>query len=132
MPMMRNWSLRLMPIAGSVTHPAGQPIIQLLNSGLSRGFPLRFGSVGAGAGPTICFQRAIAGAYLPHWADMAGSRLTVVRKSIPPSPCWPAPKQSDERGVGSSLTSPGRVDWCPSLLYLPPPLPSWAFGVGSK
>ena len=59
-PMMRSASLRLTP-GTSVTQPAGQPIIQLENSGFRRGLPFLFGSVGSGAGlPSIASQRRIA------------------------------------------------------------------------
>lgn len=54
------------PIAGSVTHPGGRPIIHSANAALRRGLPLLLGSVGAGAGPMSCSQRRTAGAYLPH------------------------------------------------------------------
>ena len=66
LPTIFNCSLREIPMSGSVTHPNGQPIIHSLNAGFRRGLPFLFSSVGDGAGPAICSQRRIAGAYLPH------------------------------------------------------------------
>jgi hypothetical protein len=131
LPTIRNWSFLEIPIAGSVTQPAGQPINHSENAALNRGLPFLPGSVGAGAGPTMFSQRRMAGSYLPQLEAISRacplskgsfmrfperdvcpllanpavgvqSKSMVVRKSMPPSPCRPAPKQSDDRGVGRS------------------------------
>lgn len=109
-PMMRSASLRLTP-GTSVTQPAGQPIIHSGNAGESRGLPLLFGSVGAGAGRVTDSHRRIAGSYFPHCCPIRITRVSTssirsARESglAPPSP-------SDLRGVGSSSrTVPGSVD----------------------
>lgn len=53
-----------------------------------------------------------------------GSSVTVVRRSMPPSPCTPGPFVSEVRGVGSSVTVLGRSSGYPG------PFQSRALGVG--
>lgn len=66
LPSIFSCWVRVNPISGLVTQPAGSPIIHSTNAAFRRGLPLLFSSVGAGAGPTIRSQRRTAGAYLPH------------------------------------------------------------------
>jgi hypothetical protein len=83
----------------SVTQPSGNPIIH----STKRGFNLPT-SVGGGAGrPKTMLHLRIAASYGPQ----VGNKEIVVRRSIPPSPCWPAPVESVVLGVGSSFTAIG-------------------------
>ena len=64
LPIARNCWVRVKPSSGSVTHPAGKPIIHSLNAGFSCGLPVLEGCVGEGASrPSMVSQRRMAGSY---------------------------------------------------------------------
>src|SRR5699024_2195023 len=66
-PRAFNCWLRVSPMAGSVTWPAGKPMRNSTNSGDKRGLPFGPGSVGAGAAlQRTRSHRSIASAYSPH------------------------------------------------------------------
>lgn len=80
----------------------------------------------------FCADPCRAVAFTPSDATGVGKSVTVVLKSIPPSPCAPGPFVSEVRGVGSSavvsVAEPPRVAlgvgkyeypepsmWCPNI-----------------